>query len=86
LFGNKLSAQNLNNRIVWKLNHRSKLEIIDLEPTMVELGVHRMDSIKSIFFKFSIGLYHPLDGITNLKYKLLCFLTPNKKKDKGISF
>jgi hypothetical protein len=27
----------------------------------------------------TIGLYHPLDGINNLKYKLLCFLTPNKK-------
>jgi len=26
-----------------------------------------------------MGLYHPLDGDTNLKYKLLCFLTPNKK-------
>ncbi len=26
----------------------------------------------------TIGLYHPLDGITNLKYMLLCFLTPNK--------
>ncbi len=25
-----------------------------------------------------VGLYHPLDGITNLKYKLR-FLTPNKK-------
>ncbi len=25
-----------------------------------------------------MGLYHPLDGITILKYKLLCFLTPNK--------
>jgi len=24
-------------------------------------------------------LYTPQDGITNLKYKLLCFLTPNKK-------
>jgi hypothetical protein len=31
-----------------------------------------------IFAKL-IGLYHPLDGITNLKYKLLGFLTPNKK-------
>jgi len=29
-----------------------------------------------------IGLYHPLDGITNLKYKLLYFLTPNKKNSK----
>jgi hypothetical protein len=27
----------------------------------------------------TIGLYHPLDGITNLKYMLLCFFTPNKK-------
>jgi hypothetical protein len=26
-----------------------------------------------------IGRYHPLDGITNLKYTLLCFLTYNKK-------
>jgi len=29
-----------------------------------------------------IGLYHPLDGITNLKFKLLCFLTPSKKISK----
>ena len=36
----------------------------------------------------TMGLYHPLDGITNLKYKLLYFLTPNKKnfKEKGTSF
>jgi len=27
-----------------------------------------------------MGLYHPLDGITNLKYKLLHFLTPNEKR------
>ncbi len=27
----------------------------------------------------TIGLYQPLDGVINLKYKLLCFLTPNKK-------
>jgi hypothetical protein len=35
-----------------------------------------------------MGLYHPLDGITNLKYKLLYFSTPNKKvfKEKGTSF
>jgi hypothetical protein len=30
----------------------------------------------------TMGLYHPLDGDTNLKYKLLCFLTPKKKKFK----
>jgi hypothetical protein len=36
----------------------------------------------------SLGLYHPLDGATNLKYKLLYFLTPNEKnfKEKGTSF
>jgi len=35
-----------------------------------------------------MGLYHPLDGITNLKYKLLYFITPNTKifKEKGTSF
>ncbi len=26
-----------------------------------------------------MGLYHPLDGVNNLKYKLFYFLTPNKK-------
>ncbi len=29
-----------------------------------------------------MGLDHPLDGVTNLKYKLLYFLTPNKKNSK----
>ncbi len=35
----------------------------------------------------SMGLYHPLDGITNLKYKLF-FSTPNKKisKRKALAF
>ncbi len=35
-----------------------------------------------------MGLYDPLDGITNLKYKLLYFLTPNKKnpKRKALAF
>jgi len=35
-----------------------------------------------------MGLYHLLDGITNLKYKLLYFLTPKEKKfkEKGTSF
>jgi hypothetical protein len=36
----------------------------------------------------SMGLYRPLDGITNLKYKLLYFVTPNKKisKRKALAF
>jgi len=29
-----------------------------------------------------MGLYLPLDGDTNLKYKLLGFLTPNKKNQR----
>ncbi len=29
-----------------------------------------------------MGLYHPLDGDTQLKYKLLGFLTPNKQNSK----
>ncbi len=34
-----------------------------------------------------MGLHQPLDGVTNLKDKLLYFLTPNKKiKEKGTSF
>ncbi len=35
-----------------------------------------------------IGIYHPLDGTTNLKYTLLCFLTPNKKisNKKALAF
>jgi hypothetical protein len=27
-------------------------------------------------------LYHPPDGDINVKYKLLCFLTPNKKNSE----
>jgi hypothetical protein len=35
-----------------------------------------------------MGLYHPLDGNTNLKYRLLCFLAPNKKNSerKALAF
>jgi hypothetical protein len=35
-----------------------------------------------------MGLYHPLDGITNLEYTLLCFLTPKKIifQEEGATF
>jgi hypothetical protein len=35
-----------------------------------------------------MGLYHPLDGVTILKYKLSYFLIPNKKtsKRKALAF
>ncbi len=38
---------------------------------------------------FSIGLHQPLDGITNPKYKLKCFLTTNIfffKEKKALAF
>jgi hypothetical protein len=36
----------------------------------------------------SIGLYHPLDGVTNPRYTLLCFLTTNffYKEKKALAF
>jgi hypothetical protein len=45
-------------------------------------------TIHSYITHFSMGLYHPLDGVTNFKYKLLYFLTTNNTifKEKGISF
>jgi hypothetical protein len=30
----------------------------------------------------TMGFYQPPDGVTNLKYNLLYFLTPNKKNSK----
>jgi hypothetical protein len=36
----------------------------------------------SVLAEPGMVLYHPLDGITNLKYKLLYFLTPNEKNSK----
>ena len=53
----------------------------------------RIVMIKLLFicFKycsFKIGLYHPLDGIANPKYKLLQFLTSNTflQREEGTSF
>jgi hypothetical protein len=39
-------------------------------------------------FHQPMGLYHPLDGDTNLRYKQLYFLTPNKRisKKKALAF
>ncbi len=37
----------------------------------------------------TIGLQHPLDGVTNLKYKLLHFMQPNNffcKEKKALAF
>ncbi len=59
-----------------------------LAAVMIKLALNVIDcstSLKNnlgsqqIAVTTTIGLYHPLDGITNLRYKLLCFLTPNKK-------
>jgi len=48
----------------------------------------RRQTLLLILADAPIGPYHPLDGVTNLKYKLWCFFTPNKKNfiEKGTSF
>jgi hypothetical protein len=36
-----------------------------------------------------IGLHHPLDGVTNPEYKLLCFIQPTNfflQREEGTSF
>ncbi len=44
-------------------------------------------SFENESWKHPIGLYHPLDGVTNPKYKLLHFLTTNFwKREEGTSF
>ncbi len=40
---------------------------------------HQMSLSKSKYWYANNGLYRPLDGVKNFKYKLLYFLTPNKK-------
>jgi hypothetical protein len=63
-----------NSRILCKLI-QAKLMNIKSEPNLTS------------YLTWSMGLYHPLDGITNLKYKLLYFLTPIKNsKRKALAF
>jgi hypothetical protein len=54
------------------------------------VGCNKLERLylAKLFHYVPMGLYHPLDGNTNLRYKLLCFLTPNKEKFKvkGTSF
>ncbi len=51
--------------------------------TIIMAWVHWVaQEMKTWSLYITMGLYHPLDGDTNLKYKLLCFLTPNKKNSK----
>jgi len=44
---------------------------------VVVLIVPTLDTLLNATKLESIGLYHTLNGITNLKYKVLCFLTTN---------
>ncbi len=52
-----------------------------LKRSSVQIGQKISPGVYILEFLYSqlMGLYHPLDGDTNLKYKLLCFLTHNKK-------
>ncbi len=54
------------------------------------LNVDMLSVVKVKVIKLSVmGLYHPLDGITNSKYKLLHFLTTKIKfckEKKALAF
>jgi len=60
----------------------------NFEEKLKEFTHHRPGAKLIKLFIDVMGLFHPLDGMTNLKYKLLFFLTPNKKnfKEKGTNF
>ncbi len=46
---------------------------------MLKLNAAMKCKLKIAKPNISNGDLYPLDGVTNLKYKLLYFLTPNKK-------
>ncbi len=50
--------------------------------------LYYLKSLNDIINKHAIGLYHPIDGVTNLKYKLLCSITTNffQKEKKALAF
>ncbi len=79
------------NKLRALLNDDARVVIYDCHMFIVQAtGVfsNHSDSTKIFYIAcFTMGLYHTLEGDTNLKYKLLAFLTTNKKiKEKGTSF
>jgi hypothetical protein len=58
-------------------SYRQAFTVCDLAFSMH--NVKLWEKIVSHITLLSMGLYHKLDGIANLKYKLLYFLTPIKK-------
>jgi hypothetical protein len=50
--------------------------------------LYYLKSSNDIINKHAIGLYHPIDGVTSLKYKLLCSITTNffQKERKALAF
>jgi hypothetical protein len=61
--------------------------VVGTNANVVGASVSRSHVFKANVVK-PMGLYHLPDGVTNLKYKLLCFLTPNKIifLEEGASF
>ncbi len=58
---------------------------IKLSQTIVKINLNK--NLKCLKFFLSIGPYHPLDGVTNPKYKLLHFWKTNfLRKEEGTSF
>ncbi len=65
------------------------LAVVAPVAVMAEVAVAAaVATVHAVVVVATLGLYHPLDGDTNLKYKLLCFLIPNKKdfKEKDTCF
>ncbi len=58
------------------------------------IQTHDLKILSQVFYHcatgvWSIGLHHPLDGVTNPEYKLLHFIQPSKffcKEDKALAF
>jgi hypothetical protein len=73
---------------VMLINGKLKSEIrwLNLNEIMSEVST-TIGTDSTIMKSLKIGLYYPLDSITNPKYKVLHFLTTKKmQRDEGTSF
>ncbi len=61
------------------INFRLGCKCLNIFFKYFNIGSICNQSIVDVSSSNPIGLYQPLDDITNSKYKLLCFLTTNKK-------
>ncbi len=61
-----------------ELNHPQKYvcKFIEISSNILQSSLSKIWSIVTVYSL--MGLYLPVDGVANLKYKLLYFLTSNK--------